>query len=61
MLSHGRGVVGKINELGGVRAQFPALRNWTWLNTATYGQLPSALGPVDGHFARRTKPRVPTS
>ena len=23
-----------------VRAEFPALANWTYLNTATYGQLP---------------------
>lgn len=25
-----------------VRAEFPALRNWTYLNTATYGQMPRA-------------------
>ena len=24
----------------GLRAQFPSLKNWTYLNTATYGQTP---------------------
>jgi cysteine desulfurase / selenocysteine lyase len=37
-----------------VRAQFPALRNWTYLNTATFGQLPErAVDAVNRHFARR--------
>ncbi len=37
-----------------VRAQFPALCNWTWLNTATYGQIPARTrDAVDKHFARR--------
>ena len=37
-----------------IRAQFPALENWTWLNTATYGQLPvRTRTAVDRHFARR--------
>ena len=37
-----------------VRAQFPALERWTWLNTATYGQLPlRTRAAVDRHFARR--------
>ncbi len=37
-----------------IRAQFPALEKWTWLNTATYGQLPTRTrASVDGHFARR--------
>ncbi len=37
-----------------VRAEFPALENWTWLNTATFGQLPSRTrAAVDRHFARR--------
>jgi cysteine desulfurase/selenocysteine lyase len=37
-----------------IRAQFPALRNWTWLNTATYGQIPARTrDAVDKHFARR--------
>jgi selenocysteine lyase/cysteine desulfurase len=39
-----------------IRAQFPALENWTWLNTATYGQLPlRTRAAVDAHFARRDK------
>ena len=25
-----------------IRAEFPALANWTYLNTATFGQLPRA-------------------
>lgn len=37
-----------------IRAQFPALENWTWLNTATYGQLPvRTRAAVDRHFAHR--------
>jgi cysteine desulfurase/selenocysteine lyase len=37
-----------------VRREFPALRNWTWLNTATYGQAPlRTRRAVDEHFARR--------
>ena len=37
-----------------IRSQFPALENWTWLNTATYGQLPlRTRAAVDRHFARR--------
>ena len=37
-----------------VRAQFPALRNWTYLNTATFGQLPeSGVDAVNRHFMRR--------
>jgi selenocysteine lyase/cysteine desulfurase len=39
---------------GSIRAQFPALENWTWLNTATYGQVPlRTRAAVDRHFARR--------
>ena len=35
-------------------ALFPALEHWTWLNTATYGQLPMRTrAAVDRHFARR--------
>jgi len=39
-----------------VRQQFPALRNRTYLNTATYGQLPamSSQAAVE-HFARRDR------
>lgn len=37
-----------------VRAQFPALSNWTYLNTATYGQLPqSGVEAAAKHFAHR--------
>lgn len=37
-----------------VRAEFPALSEWTWLNTATFGQLPTRTRKaVDRHFARR--------
>lgn len=37
-----------------IRAQFPALEKWTWLNTATYGQLPRRTrAAVDRHFAHR--------
>ncbi|HEV8039846.1 MAG TPA: aminotransferase class V-fold PLP-dependent enzyme [Bryobacteraceae bacterium] len=37
-----------------VRAEFPALGNWTYLNTATFGQLPRrATEAVARHFARR--------
>ena len=41
-------------DWGHVRAQFPALANWTYLNTATYGQLPRrATDAVARHFAHR--------
>ena len=37
-----------------VRAEFPALQNWTFLNTATFGQLPRrATDAVARHFAHR--------
>ena len=37
-----------------VREQFPALRNWTYLNTATFGQLPRrAVEASMRHFAHR--------
>jgi len=37
-----------------VRGEFPALGNWTFLNTATFGQLPRrATEAVAGHFAHR--------
>jgi cysteine desulfurase/selenocysteine lyase len=37
-----------------LRAEFPALRNWTYLNTATYGQLPRAAAEaMMRHVARR--------
>ncbi len=37
-----------------VRREFPALQNWTYLNTATYGMLPRrATEAVAKHFAHR--------
>jgi selenocysteine lyase/cysteine desulfurase len=37
-----------------VREEFPALENWTFLNTATFGQLPKrAAAAVARHFDRR--------
>ena len=37
-----------------VRAEFPALANWTYLNTATYGQVPRrGVEANAGHFAHR--------
>jgi len=37
-----------------VRAEFPALANWTYLNTATFGQLPRrGTEAVARHFAHR--------
>ena len=37
-----------------VRAEFPSLNRWTFLNTATFGQLPQrAVDAVSRHFAHR--------
>lgn len=37
-----------------IRSGFPSLRNWTYLNTATYGQVSlSCQAAVAKHFARR--------
>ncbi len=37
-----------------IRAEFPALARWTYLNTATFGQLPRrATEAVAAHFAHR--------
>jgi len=37
-----------------IRSEFPALANWTYLNTATYGLMPRrATEAVAQHFARR--------
>jgi cysteine desulfurase / selenocysteine lyase len=42
------------SQFDAVRAQFPALRSWTYLNTATFGQLPQrAVDAVNRHFTRR--------
>lgn len=39
-----------------IRAQFPALKNWTWLNTATFGQIPlRSQAAVSAHFAQRDR------
>jgi cysteine desulfurase/selenocysteine lyase len=39
-----------------LRAEFPALANWTYLNTATYGQMPrSAADAMSRHLARRNE------
>jgi len=39
-----------------IRAEFPALENWTFLNTATFGQIPRrAAEAVFRHFARRDR------
>ena len=39
-----------------VRAEFPSLAEWTFLNTATFGQLPRrAVEAVAAHFARRDR------
>jgi cysteine desulfurase/selenocysteine lyase len=39
-----------------IRAEFPALGNWTWLNTATFGQMPERTrAAVDRHFAHRNE------
>jgi selenocysteine lyase/cysteine desulfurase len=37
-----------------IRCEFPALQQWTYLNTATYGQMPRrGAEAVAGHFTRR--------
>lgn len=37
-----------------IRTEFPALERWTFLNTATFGQVPlRSQGAVARHFARR--------
>ena len=37
-----------------IRGEFPALSRWTYLNTATFGQMPRcAAEAVARHFARR--------
>lgn len=37
-----------------IRQQFPSLAHWTYLNTATYGQMPLAASEAaNRHFARR--------
>lgn len=37
-----------------IREEFPALREWTFLNTATFGQMPKrAVEAIEKHFAHR--------
>src|SRR5579862_9610951 len=37
-----------------IRGEFPSLATWTYLNTATFGQMPrSAATAADAHFSRR--------
>ncbi|HEV8463793.1 MAG TPA: hypothetical protein VGQ63_02170, partial [Pseudolabrys sp.] len=37
-----------------IRKEFPALERWTYLNTATYGQMPRrAVDAMTGHSHRR--------
>lgn len=39
-----------------VRREFPALAHWTYLNTATFGQMPQrAVDAVAAHFTRRNE------
>jgi selenocysteine lyase/cysteine desulfurase len=39
-----------------IRSQFPSLSEWTYLNTATFGQLPRcAVEAISTHFARRVE------
>ena len=41
-------------DFAAVRDQFPSLARWTYLNTATYGQMPRvAVEAANSHFARR--------
>ena len=37
-----------------IRAEFPALEHWTYLNSATYGQIPRrSVDAIARHFAHR--------
>jgi len=43
-------------DWAGVRAQFPTLAGWTYLNTATFGQVPArGVEAVRAHFDRRDR------
>lgn len=42
------------NDWNGVRAEFPALKKWTYLNTASHGQIPRrSIDAIARHWARR--------
>ncbi len=41
-------------DWGAIREEFPSLSRWTYLNTATFGQIPTrATKATEGHFERR--------
>ena len=43
-------------DWAGIRAEFPALERWTYLNTATYGQMPTrSMNAVARHWERRNE------
>src|SRR3954470_7825162 len=45
---------GTTTDWKAVRAEFPALADWTYLNTATFGQMPRrAADAMSRHLARR--------
>jgi cysteine desulfurase/selenocysteine lyase len=42
-----------MTDWGRIREEFPSLRNWTYLNSATYGQVPRrAMSAMNRYFAR---------
>lgn len=46
--------LGPAVDWAAVRAEFPALRDWTYLNSATFGQMPRrGVAAVATHFAHR--------
>jgi cysteine desulfurase/selenocysteine lyase len=43
-----------MTDWNAIRTDFPALTNWTYLNTATYGHVPRhGMEALNGHFAHR--------
>ncbi|MGO4882719.1 MAG: aminotransferase class V-fold PLP-dependent enzyme [Bryobacteraceae bacterium] len=45
-----------MTDWNAIRGEFPALKEWTYLNTATFGQMPRcAAEGVARHFARRNR------
>jgi cysteine desulfurase/selenocysteine lyase len=43
-----------VTDWAAIRAEFPALNRWTYLNTATYGQVPKrAIEAGERHWTRR--------
>jgi cysteine desulfurase/selenocysteine lyase len=46
--------LGAAVDWAAIRSEFPALERWTYLNTATFGQMPKrSVEAVARHFARR--------